>query len=32
VAPSAIADVIHFLSTDASAPISGAEIPVYGRA
>ena len=32
VAPSAIADVIHFLSSDASTPISGAEIPVYGRA
>jgi NAD(P)-dependent dehydrogenase (short-subunit alcohol dehydrogenase family) len=32
VRPEAIADVIHFLSTDASAPISGAEIPVYGRA
>ena len=32
VAPSAIADVIHFLSSDESAPISGAEIPVYGRA
>jgi NAD(P)-dependent dehydrogenase (short-subunit alcohol dehydrogenase family) len=32
VAPSAIAEVIHFLSTDASAPICGAEIPVYGRA
>jgi len=32
VAPAQIADVIHFLSSDASAPISGAEIPVYGRA
>jgi NAD(P)-dependent dehydrogenase (short-subunit alcohol dehydrogenase family) len=32
VKPAAIADVIHFLSSDASAPISGAEIPVYGRA
>jgi NAD(P)-dependent dehydrogenase (short-subunit alcohol dehydrogenase family) len=32
VAPSAIAGVIHFLSSDESAPISGAEIPVYGRA
>ena len=32
VAPSAIAGVIHFLSTDASSPVSGAEVPVYGRA
>jgi NAD(P)-dependent dehydrogenase (short-subunit alcohol dehydrogenase family) len=32
VKPAAIADVIHFLSTPASAPISGAEVPVYGRA
>jgi NAD(P)-dependent dehydrogenase (short-subunit alcohol dehydrogenase family) len=32
VDPKEIADVIHFLSSDASAPISGAEIPVYGRA
>jgi NAD(P)-dependent dehydrogenase (short-subunit alcohol dehydrogenase family) len=32
VTPSAIAGVIHFLSSDESAPISGAEIPVYGRA
>jgi len=32
VAPGEIADVIHFLSSDASGPISGAEIPVYGRA
>jgi NAD(P)-dependent dehydrogenase (short-subunit alcohol dehydrogenase family) len=32
VGPGEIAEVIHFLSTDASSPISGAEIPVYGRA
>jgi len=32
VAPADIAAVIHFLSTDASRPISGAGIPVYGRA
>jgi NAD(P)-dependent dehydrogenase (short-subunit alcohol dehydrogenase family) len=32
VRPDEIAEVIHFLSTDASSPVSGAEIPVYGRA
>jgi NAD(P)-dependent dehydrogenase (short-subunit alcohol dehydrogenase family) len=32
VAPGEIAEVIHFLSSDGSSPISGAEIPVYGRA
>jgi NAD(P)-dependent dehydrogenase (short-subunit alcohol dehydrogenase family) len=32
VDPAQIAEVIHFLSSDASAPISGAEIPVYGNA
>ena len=32
VHPQEIAEVIHFLSSDASSPISGAEIPVYGRA
>lgn len=32
VAPAAIADVIAFLAGDASAPISGATVPVYGEA
>jgi NAD(P)-dependent dehydrogenase (short-subunit alcohol dehydrogenase family) len=32
VHPDEIAQVIHFLSSDASSPVSGAEIPVYGRA
>ncbi len=32
VTPAEIATVIRFLASDASAPISGAAIPVYGRA
>jgi NAD(P)-dependent dehydrogenase (short-subunit alcohol dehydrogenase family) len=32
VAPAAIAEVIAFLAGDASAPISGATVPVYGEA
>jgi len=32
VRPDEIAGVIHFLSSEASAPVSGAHIPVYGRA
>jgi NAD(P)-dependent dehydrogenase (short-subunit alcohol dehydrogenase family) len=32
VRPVDIAAVIHFLSTDASRPINGAGVPVYGRA
>jgi NAD(P)-dependent dehydrogenase (short-subunit alcohol dehydrogenase family) len=32
VAPEEIADVIIFLASDASNPISGASIPVYGKA
>lgn len=32
VTPAAIAEVIHFLAADASGPMSGAAVPVYGRA
>lgn len=32
VSPDQIADVIHFLSGEAATAISGAHIPVYGRA
>lgn len=32
VAPAEIAEVILFLAGDASAPMSGASVPVYGRA
>jgi NAD(P)-dependent dehydrogenase (short-subunit alcohol dehydrogenase family) len=32
VGPAEIAGVIQFLSSEASAPVSGAHIPVYGRA
>lgn len=32
VAPEEIAEVILFLSSDASGPTSGAQIPVYGQA
>ncbi len=32
VAPAAIAKVIRFLVSDESAPMSGAAVPVYGRA
>ena len=32
VAPSEIARVVRFLCSEESAPVSGAEVPVYGRA
>ena len=32
VAPEAIAKVVRFLISDESAPMSGAAVPVYGRA
>jgi NAD(P)-dependent dehydrogenase (short-subunit alcohol dehydrogenase family) len=32
VTPAEIAGVIEFLLSDDSAPISGAAVPVYGRA
>ncbi|OGO65299.1 MAG: hypothetical protein A2Z45_06150 [Chloroflexi bacterium RBG_19FT_COMBO_55_16] len=31
VQPEAIADVVHFLASDASRAINGASIPIYGR-
>jgi NAD(P)-dependent dehydrogenase (short-subunit alcohol dehydrogenase family) len=32
VRPEQIAEVVRFLCEDGSAPISGAHVPVYGRA
>jgi NAD(P)-dependent dehydrogenase (short-subunit alcohol dehydrogenase family) len=32
VAPAEIARVVRFLCSEESAPVSGAEVPVYGRA
>ena len=32
VAPEEIAETVHFLCSPASGPISGAQVPVYGRA
>jgi NAD(P)-dependent dehydrogenase (short-subunit alcohol dehydrogenase family) len=32
VAPAEIATVVRFLCSEESAPVSGAEVPVYGRA
>jgi hypothetical protein len=32
VAPAEIAKVVRFLISDDSAPISGASVPVYGKA
>jgi NAD(P)-dependent dehydrogenase (short-subunit alcohol dehydrogenase family) len=32
VAPAEIAQVVRFLCSEESAPVSGAEVPVYGRA